>query len=29
MKAVDQPNHAKVVEAGEKVVAEKILPRMK
>ena len=28
MKAVDQPNHAKAVEAGEKAVAEKILPRL-
>jgi hypothetical protein len=28
MKAVDQPNHAKAVEAGEKTVAEKILPRL-
>jgi Protein of unknown function (DUF3558) len=28
MKAVDQPNHAKVVEAGEKAVAQKILPRL-
>lgn len=28
MKAVDQPNHAKAVEAAEKAVAQKALPRL-
>lgn len=28
MKAIDQPNHAKVVEAAEKAVAQKALPRL-